>query len=209
MSRGTDLPPGPPDPPVNTSQPGGPAQSATGQASADQPPTDQRAGWTPALRPAAMRAATLWGIDALVLGQGGIAVVAVLYVLFFALPAAALRRRYAGARRQRFKQIGLYVLAAAMVLATIAANNTLARHRAQRVIDAVNAYHAQHQRYPRRLTDITPAHIDSIPAAKLTFIFNEFRYIPTETGAVLFYTAVPPYGRPTYDFASGTWGFVD
>lgn len=161
------------------------------------------------LRAAGLRAGMLWLIDGLVLGQGGIAVMVVLYVLFFGLPAAALRKRYAGARRLRFQQVGLYLLAAIAVFTTLVSNNLLAEHRARGVIEAVNAYHAQHRRYPQRLTDLVPNQLPEVPAAKFTLLFNGFHYIPTPDSAVLFYTATPPFGRPTYDFRTGSWGYVD
>ena len=50
---------------------------------------------------------------------------------------------------------------------------------------------------------------DAVPLAKYTPGSNRFSYRYDQTSPSLYYVSLPPFGRPTYNFGSGTWGVVD
>jgi hypothetical protein len=170
----------------------------------DFPPT------TPlSLRRVLVLGAVLVVVDAFVFNQGAIALLVGLGVVFVGLPHTLLARKYRGVRPQRLRHIGIYLLAVLMVFALNAANNSIAQSRAQALVVAVKAFKAQNQRYPNTLAELVPTHIESVPMAKFTWMFNQFTYWNNEVGTVLYYVAHPPLGRQSYVFSTDKWGFVD
>ena len=77
------------------------------------------------------------------------------------------------------------------------------------VVAAVKAFHAKQQRYPKNLQELVPDFLPEIPAAKYALMFNRFTYLASDKGQVLFYADLPPYGRPTFNFARNEWGYLD
>jgi hypothetical protein len=59
------------------------------------------------------------------------------------------------------------------------------------------------------LEELVPEFIPNVPLAKYNFGFNQFVYSRNEDDATLYYFAVPPFGRPVYDFASREWKYLD
>lgn len=57
-----------------------------------------------------------------------------------------------------------------IALACIRGNNALARQRAEVVIAAVDAYHADSQRYPTRLEELVPRYLDSVSSGRWGYI---------------------------------------
>ncbi|MGE5254522.1 MAG: hypothetical protein ACM3N7_11200 [Planctomycetaceae bacterium] len=49
----------------------------------------------------------------------------------------------------------------------------------------------------------------SVPPAKYTLLYGHFKYLNSKSNAFLYYTALPPFGRPTYHFSRGSWGYLD
>lgn len=91
----------------------------------------------------------------------------------------------------------------------IGANNGIAQERAEGVIAAVKAYRADAGRYPAALGELVPRYLPAVPRAKYTLAFHEFGYRSSGSDAWLHYVALPPFGRPTYAFSSGRWGYLD
>lgn len=55
-----------------------------------------------------------------------------------------------------------------------------------------------------------PRCLDAIPPkARNTLMDRGFSYHSTPAGHLLWYVETPPFGRPTYDFERGRWGYVD
>lgn len=160
----------------------------------------------------ALIAVCIYAVDAFVLGQGGIAVLATLCVA--ALGGIDILRgifgRDGGRIRRGFARTGTFVVMTAAVAGTIVANNRLARGRAEQVIAAIQRYRAKHGACPARLTDLVPEHLPEVPRAKYTLSFDRFEYHPSEGGCgSLMYTAIPPFGRPVYDLKAERWGYLD
>lgn len=148
-------------------------------------------------------------VDAIYLNQGAISLITAVYLIFVAMPGAAWAKRYAGVRKRRFLEIGVYLGAVALVFTLNAANNEIAARRADRINAAVEQFHSKTHRYPNALSELVPEFIKRIPLAKYTLELNSFKYIHNKTDPLLLYVAIPPFGRPTYSFARRTWAYSD
>ena len=146
-------------------------------------------------------------IDGLWLGQGAIAMLVAALVVF-AIPLS-FRARYVTVRRQRLRKIAIYLGAVVLVLGFNAANNRIAQQRADTLIATINSYHAKNGSYPRSLQDLVPEYLPAVPRAKYALTSAQFRYIRTQDDALLLYTSMPPFGRPTYSFRDKSWSYID
>lgn len=154
-------------------------------------------------------AALLFLVDGLWLGQGLVSFFLALGVIFIGLPRALLPKLRA-TRRERLRNLAVYLGAVFVVWGFNAANNWLARSRAEDVIAAVKAFRAKNGRYPTSLQELVPAHLDSVPRARYTLASGEFVYAGARSGhPVLYYVALPPFGRPFYSFTNDRWGYAD
>jgi hypothetical protein len=147
--------------------------------------------------------------DAFVLNQGIISLLVGVWLVLVSIPVALLSKRWKAMRLARLGHVAMGMAAVLLVLAINAANNQLARSRAEMVIAAINAFHAAQSRYPDALQALVPAYLPSVPHAKYTLLSNDFRYLHSGDGALLMYAALPPFGRPVYNFKTQRWGYVD
>jgi hypothetical protein len=162
----------------------------------------------PSLVRAIALSATLVFADALFLNQGAVSFLVGSGLLAIYLPRTFLRR-FAPVRRQRFRNLGVYLGAVVAVFALNYANNRIAEQRANALVSAVNAFHAKHARYPGSLEELVPGFIDRVPVAKYTLGLNRCSYFAQEGDARLSYVVFPPYGHAIYRFSRGTWGYLD
>jgi hypothetical protein len=161
-------------------------------------------------RKALALAALLVLVDAFIANQGVIAFLTGAWLAFITLPRALFLKRFAGTRPARLRNIAIGWVAVVLVFALNLANNRLARDRAQLVVAAVEGFHAGEKRYPRNLEELVPKYLDRVPLAKYTLLFNDFRYFSSGADeATLTYTALPPFGRPLYNFKRKRWGYID
>ncbi len=165
------------------------------------------------LRPTIIIAAVLYVLDAFVLNQGLVALVLFAVVLFYFVPATlwAVRedRRLAG---RRLAKLGIFLLAAISILVTNGLQNRIADRKAIMVGDACEAYRAKYHHYPKQLSALVPEFIPSVPSAKYGLLGGEhFFYSSRDDDAepILFYQAVPPFGRRFYHMKSRSWGYLD
>lgn len=161
------------------------------------------------LRGSIITALCLLVLDVFVLGQGAIAIFAIVAVVFWFIPKTlfALKRKEI-LITWALKTL-IYSVMAAAILTANAVNNHLAKTRAEHLIFSVNEYKAQYQRYPRTLDELVPELLTKIPKAKYTVLFNNFIYTNREGHATLMYFDFPPFGRPYYDFNKQEWGHID
>lgn len=157
-------------------------------------------------------AAGLFIFDAFFLNQGIVALLIIPLTFFVFLPRAlwALRTR----RRlslERLIKAGIYLLAAVAILVANALQNRMADRRAVELGKACLAYHAKYNHYPQRLNELVPEFIPSVPVAKYTLGGNSFFYSSRSDGSepMLYYEALPPFGRRFYHMETGGWGFLD
>jgi len=160
------------------------------------------------LRKSLIWAAVLLVVDAFVFNQGAISLLVGIWMLFAALPRALFTREPA-VKRLRLARVGIFLVAVALVIVSIRANNQVARSRAETLIAAVKAFKQQKQRYPANLDELVPGFIDRVPAAKYTFWLNSFTYLASPEHHSLSYVGLPPFGRPIYNFERDRWGYLD
>jgi hypothetical protein len=147
-------------------------------------------------------------VDAFLMNQGFISFFFGLGLLLIGLPRAFLRK-FALVRSRRLRNLAVYFTAIALVFVLNWTNNRIAAIRGDTLVAAIKAFHVKYQRYPESLETLVPEFIKSVPRAKYTLANGHFMYLNSEGRALLFYTAVPPFGRSTYDFSRGAWGRLD
>lgn len=153
-------------------------------------------------------ATLLFFVDAIWMNQGGISVILGLAILFVSIPMALFGRERV-LRAYKLKKSAIWLVAIVSVFAFNWASNQMASQRANDVISAINAYHQRHGAYPKRLNDLVPAFLPSVPRAKYVLAFGEFKYLYDEAHPTLFYVEFPPFGRPTFSFGRDEWGYMD
>jgi hypothetical protein len=85
------------------------------------------------------------------------------------------------------------------------------------VIFAVKQYKAKYQRYPETLQTMVPEFLFSVPVAKYSLLYNDFKYWRKDYKideqlhevATLLYVTLPPFGRPVFYFEEDRWGYID
>ena len=149
-------------------------------------------------------------LDAFLLNQGVIAAVVASWTLVVTVPRAVLAKN-SGQKRLRLARAGIMLGAVLLVFAFNAVNNHLARSRAVTLIAALKAFHQQNQRFPTELDELVPDFIDHVPVAKYVLLppFACFYYMANPGRHSLMYTAMPPFGRPSYRFEEGEWSYMD
>lgn len=157
-------------------------------------------------------AASLFVLDAFILNQGFLAVILILLALFALFPIALfLRRRDKRKYEQRLMKIAIYVVTGVAVLACNTLQNRIADRRAIMIGNACLAYHAKYHQYPAKLGDLVPQFLSSVPRAKWNG--EGFRYSRSPLDAdhepMLYYAAMPPFGRRFYHIESRAWGDLD
>jgi len=86
----------------------------------------------------------------------------------------------------------------------------IADRRAIAIANACLAYRAKYYQYPAELKDLLPAFLPSVPVAKRGG--EHFRYsrsLDPDRGPMLYYAAVPLFGRRFYHMDSGGWRYLD
>jgi hypothetical protein len=156
-------------------------------------------------------AASIFILDAVILNQGFVAVVLILLALFVFFPfALLLRRRDRRKYEQRLVKIAIYVLTGVAVLGSNTLQNRIADRRAIAIGNACLAYRAKYHQYPAELEDLVPEFLPSVPVAKWGGEhFNYSRALDPDREPMLYYAAVPPFGRRFYHMESGGWGYLD
>ena len=164
------------------------------------------------LKKTVITASCLFILDAFVMNQGAIALILILLFFFVFLPRALWVRKDKPLANTRAARALIYLLAAIAVFAINALQNQLADHRAIALGKACMAYHAKYGHYPGRLDDLAPEFISAVPLAKYTLSSSsQFTYFRREDGKepMLYYEAMPPFGRRFYHMETGGWGYLD
>ena len=156
-------------------------------------------------------AASIFVLDAVILNQGFVAVILILLALFVFFPfALLLRRRDRRKYEQRLVKIAIYVLIGVAVLGSNTLQNRIADRRAIAIGNACLAYRAKYHQYPAELKDLVPEFLPSVPVAKWSGEhFSYSRALDPDREPMLYYAAVPPFGRRFYHMESGGWGYLD
>ena len=163
------------------------------------------------LRITIILAALLFFLDAFLLNQGFLSLVLIPITLFVLLPHALwVYRKDRALYLTRLTKAGIFLLAAFSVFAANTLQNRIADRRAIMLGNACIAFRAKYQHYPTRLNDLAPEFIRSVPMAK-PLAGAPFFYSNSLSGhePMLFYAAIPPFGRRFYHMETGGWGYLD
>jgi hypothetical protein len=103
----------------------------------------------------------------------------------------------------------VHVVAAALGLGLIAANNRMSRARTLLLAQAVREYHSRYGQYPNGLAALVPEFLPSIPAARYALFDTEFRYFGGGQYAPRIAFRPRPFVMEFYSVESGQWRIVD
>lgn len=106
------------------------------------------------------------------------------------------------------------ILLPALTFCFVRANDAVQRRgaetNAQRVVAACEAYHAANGRFPKKLDELVPQYMSSVPVAKHCLAWGNFVYSNSGSGSpMLFWFVVPPHYRRIYDFDTRRWSHLD
>ncbi len=168
--------------------------------------------WT-SLGKTSLVAAALFVFDAFMLNQGLVALFLIFLTVLVFLPRALwVRRTDRRLYHRRLAKAGIYVLAAIAIFVCNGWQNQMADRRAIKIGNACLAFHAKCQRYPNRLQELVPEFLPAVPVAKYMLGgADHFFYFssPSGTEPMLYYEALPPFGRRFYHLQTGGWGYLD
>ena len=158
-------------------------------------------------------AAGLYFLDAIWLGQGGIALLALASLVIFFIPATLLawHRKNLFVRKLRAARTLLYLLMAAAILITVRIDMSGAREKGDTLVAALQAYQAKTGQYPDKLGQLVPDYLPAIPKARFSLSMNEYRYFVSndKDSHTLSYIAMPPFGFTYYNLEKGQWAVKD
>jgi hypothetical protein len=163
-------------------------------------PAPDRRGWVWPL----LVAGVLVCFDGLILGVPMLSLLAGLYAVL-ALIVGLIRRRSV-----RTPIVLMFTFVVALGIGRF--NRWLAHERAEEVIAAVEAFHAETGAYPAELEELVPKYFDEVPVAKYAISYNEFRYngaVDSVRGPSLLYIDVAPFGMMRYYFDDKKWIYLD
>lgn len=143
-------------------------------------------------------AASLFVADVLLLGQGLFAAL-LLKVFGVLVPKALLLKKIRRDVWPTTSRAALYGVTAIAIMVTVNFNNFLAQQRADKLVAAIELYHASHGRFPLTLHALVPRYLAAVPRAKLTLAYGDFDYEARGREASLAYIQVPPL-EACYDF---------
>ena len=154
-------------------------------------------------------AAILFVLDAFVTNQGAISIILILLIVLWWLPKSAFKKHKGQSPKAELTKALIYGLVAIAVFSSNIINNKIAKGCANDLIQVIENYHQTTGQYPQTLTELVPTYLPNVPKAKYTLIFNSFTYVNYQGNVSLFYTALPPFGRPTYVFNRKEWKYID
>jgi len=162
---------------------------------------------------AAVTGTVLYVVDAFVLALPFFASVLLAVVVLYFLPATLWAlwsdRRVA---KVRATYASIYLLVAISIFVTLGLQNRMADHRAVKLGDACLSYRTKYHHYPANLEVLVPEFIPSVPVARYgLFRKDRFWYISNRDNRepMLYYQALPPFGRRFYHMESRSWGYLD
>jgi len=181
------------------------------EATEEQSPNASPSPYGPLVATAVI-GAILYTVDALILGQGGLIVLATMCGMLVGLVriGTALGRRSARDAGIAAMTLVLWIGFAVGTFASVYGQTHLAKSRAERVIAACEAYRTANGGYPENLQQLVPAYLPEIPRARIALTFDRFDYIRMVgrehgTQTMLMYTTVPPFGHASYTFETKRW----
>jgi hypothetical protein len=107
------------------------------------------------------------------------------------------------------------ILFPVLTFCLVRANNTfqlrVAETNGQRLVAACEEYHAANGRFPKKLDELVPKYMNSVPVAKYCLSpGSKFLYVSNDpASALLAWEIVAPYYRKVYNFGTRRWRYLD
>jgi hypothetical protein len=98
----------------------------------------------------------------------------------------------------------IYLAALVSIIGIFKFNAFIGSRNAESLIQGVNSYFADFERYPEDLKQLIPNYLDNIPKCAYRLMDNEFRYRTAQDNVYLMWTIMPPWSRKQYDFKTQT-----
>lgn len=86
---------------------------------------------------------------------------------------------------------------------------TVAETNARRVVAACERYHAENGRFPRKLDELAPRYLPSVPPARYCLGPPSGFFYHGSENPLLAWQVVPPYYRKIYNFRDRRWSYLD
>ena len=106
-------------------------------------------------------------------------------------------------------RLALPLLTLGIVVGNSALQSRIAKSNAERIVVAVEQFRSTNGAYPNKLDELVPRYLEAVPRAKFCLVFGEFMYLTSNEQHTLIWVAIPPFGRPTYNFEQRKWGYLD
>jgi hypothetical protein len=149
-------------------------------------------------------ASLLFVMDALIVNVVFLSLLVGIFQVVVGLPLLYLK----DGRRQRLRNIGIFLGVLLMVVVMVNVNAYIAPLHADRLIKAIENYRAANGVYPQQLDDLVPKFIDHVPCAQYT-IGGVFFYVRAgvKEPPMLWYN---PHGMDhrTYYFETKDWHYL-
>ncbi len=151
-------------------------------------------------------AALLFVMDALMVNAVFLSLLVGIFQVVVGLPLWFLKQ---DGRRQRLRNIGIFLGVLLMVVVMVKVNAYIAPLHAHRLVEAIETYRSATGVYPQKLDDLVPKFIDHVPYAQYT-IGGHFWYVfgGKAEPPMLWYN---PHGMDhrIYHFKTKDWGYLD
>jgi hypothetical protein len=158
------------------------------------------------LRGSLITAGILLVLDVLIFGSFTISFFVGPIWLLVAVAKAVFQRKN---RPLAAKRIGIVLVTLALVFGNAWLEARMARANAELIIEACTRYQTDKGIYPTKLDDLVPMYLHSVPRAKYDLFAGDFFYLTYKGQHSLMWVAIPPFGRPDYQFEKAKWGYLD
>jgi hypothetical protein len=106
-------------------------------------------------------------------------------------------------------RIGIPVWTLGLVSANNAVQLGVAEANAQRVVAACEQYHAANGMFPKKLDELVPQYLNSVPVARYCLGPSCCFYYSSLGTPMLYWQVVPPHLRKIYNFETRSWSYLD
>jgi hypothetical protein len=105
-------------------------------------------------------------------------------------------------------RIAIPPLILGLAMANEAVQYRIGKANVSQIIAACEEFHTATGAFPKKLDELVPRYLPSIPRAKYCLALGEFMYLNYGHPMLVWYV-VPPFGRKIYDFDERRWGYLD
>ena len=155
----------------------------------------------------AVGAVIFFVFDAFFMGAPALATFILLYLAFYLVPVSLFSLRNKPKLRYFGYKAIIYTVMVAASFGFHAWDVSIARARAEGVIEAVDHYHRDKGAYPQSLQQLVPAYLTAVPTPRIGP--GVFYYLGAPDDPHLMYADFPPFGRASWSFNDRKWISID